>query len=139
MTITQKLKTVTPTVLLCILLPVFDVFLDLRLVILLFLGGFTCFNWWEVYRSCSRDPTSYCTDPTTNHGVCVETDDGFRCKDQKDVCGYEDLHKLYATMLLIPFLLNYIISFSVWWKLDNNKKFSFIFALLNLYAPYGDV
>ena len=38
---------------------------------------------------------------------------------------------------MVPFLLNYIMAFVTWWRLDNNKKFSFIFALLNLYAPYG--
>ena len=85
MTIVQKLKSITVPILINILLPMFDVFSDARLIILLFLGS---------------DPN-------------------------------------FALMLLVPFLLNYIVSFITWWRNDTNKKISFIFALLNLYAPYG--
>ena len=40
MTITQKLKSISVPVLFNILLPIFDVYSDLRLIILLFVGGF---------------------------------------------------------------------------------------------------
>ena len=85
MTIVQKLKSITVPILCNILLPVFDVFSDARIIIILFLGS----------------------------------------------------HPNFALMLLLPFLLNYIVSFLTWWRNDTNKKTSFIFALLNFYAPYG--
>ena len=126
MTITQKLKSISVPVLFNILLPIFDVYSDLRLIILLFVGGFSC-RWIsedkiDDYSSCRKDPTIYCFNPNTNHKVCEPVN-----------------HPVYATLLLIPFLLSYIMSFITWWRLDTNKKFSFIFAFLNLYAPYGEV
>ena len=159
MTITQKLKIVAPTALFNILLPIFDIFSDLRLIIILFCTGRTiCKN--EDYSSCDRDPTSYCTSNTANHDICEETDDGFQCNitwqddfficyndppnyctnpfTNHGVCRYES-HPLFAVMLLVPFSLNYFMSFITWLRLNNNKKFSFIFALFNLYAPFGKV
>ena len=157
MTIVQKLKSITVPILINILLPMFDVFSDARLIILLFLGGLICKqSFYDDYWTCSwrRGPTNYCTDPNTNHDVCEKTTSGFSCKNlyedcQKDptnyctnpttnhaVCGIETNPK-FGLMLLVPFLLNYIVSFITWWRNDKNKKISFIFALLNLYAPYG--
>ena len=124
MTVVQKLKSVTVPILFNILLPVFDVFSDARLIILLFIGGLICKRssaLYDDYYTCREDPTNYCTDPTTNHAVC----------------GGHVSHPKFALMLLVPFLLNYIVSFITWWRNDTNKKISFIFALLNLYAPYG--
>ena len=43
-------------------------------------------------------------------------------------------HPWFGVMLLLPFLLNYLASFITWLRLDN-KKFTFISTLLNLYAP----
>ena len=128
MTIAQKIKSITVPVLFNILLPVFDVFSDLRLIILLLLGGYSCryggykYGLYDDFRSCQNDPTRYCTSSSTNHTVC-----------------YTVNHPAYASMLLVPFIINYIFSFTTWWRLDTNKKISFIFALLNLYAPYGEV
>ena len=159
MTSIQKLKTLAvPMLLLNIILPIFDVFSDLRLIVLLFLGGFSCWDWKhsDDYISCKKNPIRYCTNITSNPAVCEETHYGFKCNDHvlhnnfnsclsdptsyctnttanHDVCEYVSL-PLYAIMLLVPFLLNYAMSFFTWWRLNNNKKFSFIFALLNVYA-----
>ena len=160
MTISQKLKSITVPVLFNILLPIFDVFSDGRIIIILFIGGFRCRSRsaFDEYLSCENDPISYCTSNNAFPGVCEETGDGFRCRDAGDdeydrclddttsyctsptafpgVCERVN-HPLFGLMLMIPFLLNYIMAFVTWWRLDNNKKCSFIFALLNLYAPYG--
>ena len=196
MTIFQKLKSMIVPVLFNILLPVFDVFSDCRIIILLVIGGFKCIDPDNEYDSCRDDPPSYCTSPipypdicektgdgfrcrnaraeymncghyparyctslTAFPGVCEKTGDGFRCTDYyhdeyhrcssdptsyctsptafPGVCGERFNHPIFGLILFIPFLLNYIVSFITWWRLDNNKKFSFIFALINLYAPYG--
>ena len=39
--------------------------------------------------------------------------------------------------MLIPFLLNYIVCFITFLRKEKNKKFTFIFALLNLYPQFG--
>ena len=43
-----------------------------------------------------------------------------------------------ATAMLIPFLLNYIVCFITFLRKDKNKKFTFIFALLNIYPQFGE-
>ena len=46
-------------------------------------------------------------------------------------------HPTMATAMLIPFLLNYIVCFITFLRKEKNKKFTFIFALLNLYPQFG--
>ena len=42
-----------------------------------------------------------------------------------------------ATALLTPFLLNYFVCFITFLRKEKNKKFTFIFALLNIYPQLG--
>ena len=43
-----------------------------------------------------------------------------------------------ATVLLMPFLLNYIVCFYTFFRLTKDRKrYLFIFPLLNLYPQYG--
>ena len=46
-------------------------------------------------------------------------------------------HPKMATAMLIPFLLNYIVCFITFLRKEKNKKFTFIFALLNIYPQFG--
>ena len=46
-------------------------------------------------------------------------------------------HPLMATAMLTPFLLNYIVCFITFLRKEMNKKFTFIFALLNIYPQFG--
>ena len=46
-------------------------------------------------------------------------------------------HPQMATAMLAPFLLNYIVCFITFLRKEKNKKFTFIFALLNLYPQFG--
>ena len=39
-----------------------------------------------------------------------------------------------ATLLLIPFLLNYLAAWCVWYQIDTRKKFAWIASLLGLYS-----
>ena len=51
---------------------------------------------------------------------------------------YSGGHPILATVLLMPFLLNYIVCFYTFFRLTTNrKKYLFIFPLLNLYPQYG--
>ena len=42
-----------------------------------------------------------------------------------------------AIVMLTPFLLNYIVCFITFLRKEKNKKFTFIFALLNIYPQFG--
>ena len=46
-------------------------------------------------------------------------------------------HPKMATAMLTPFLLNYIVCFITFLRKEKNKKFTFIFALLNIYPQFG--
>ena len=54
---------------------------------------------------------------------------------------YEMGHIKYATILLIPLLLNYIICFVKWyeWEPSKDRRKTFIFPLLYLFEIYGQL
>ena len=124
LTIFQKIKSIILPISFNIILPIWDVFSDARLIILLlFVGGHRCmdrgYSYRRQYDTCRENPNTYCT--TSNIPRLCE----------------EVTHPLFGLMMLVPFLLNYLLSIYTWNRLENNKRFTFIFPLLNLYAPYG--
>ena len=42
-----------------------------------------------------------------------------------------------ATAMMIPCLVNYLVCFYNWFRLDQNKKKTLLFPLLNCYPQYG--
>ena len=46
-------------------------------------------------------------------------------------------HPVYASLLLLPFLLNYLICWYTFYREEKYKKYTFIFPLLNLYPQFG--
>jgi len=79
--------------------------------------GLLAFNYG--YDECKNDPATYCSIEENNQAVC-----GFSS------------HNKMATAMLIPFLLNYIVCFITFLRKEKNKKFTFIFALLNIYPQF---
>ena len=57
-------------------------------------------------------------------------------ENNENVCGFSS-HPKMATAMLIPFLLNYIVCFITFLRKEKNKKFTFIFPLLNIYPQFG--
>ena len=88
-------------------------------------GGFYCyFSSSQEYWSCRQDPTKYCSNSSTNHAVC-----------------HYGHHPMYASSLLLVFLINYIISMITWarkYQNDCEIHWNFIFPLLNWYQQYGE-
>ena len=88
----KRLKTIIFPVIFNIILPTVDVITDARLIILLFVGAYTCIpagkdhpeddpdtdctnitavrDFSEDYLQCCHDPAAYCSSTTTNHDVC---------------------------------------------------------------------
>ena len=46
-------------------------------------------------------------------------------------------HPVYASLLLVPFLLNYVACWYTFYREARYKKYTFIFPLLNLYPQFG--
>ena len=72
------------------------------------------------YLECRHDPVSYCSMAGNNQTLCRFSS-----------------HPKMATLMLIPFLLNYFVCFITFFRKEKNKKFTFIFALLPLYPQFG--
>ena len=118
-------------------------------------------DYWDDYYKCRKDPVGYCSNAENNQDVCVavskyypcqwaprDSDDYKKCRDDpssycandennQTFCRFSTPHYKMATAMLIPFLLNYIVCFITFLRKEKNKKFTFIFALLNLYPQFG--
>ena len=46
-------------------------------------------------------------------------------------------HPVMATAMLLPFILNYVVCLYTFFRQERNKKYTFIFALLNFYTQFG--
>ena len=72
-------------------------------------------------EECIEDPVNFCSDP-----------------DKHKHCKFYDPHYELATLLMMPFILNYLVCFYTFFRLTTNrKKYLFIFPLLDLYPQYG--
>ena len=75
---------------------------------------------YKAYKQCEEAGyEKYCLDDSSNDNVCSGG------------------HPKMATVLLAPFILNYIFCFITFLRLGTNKKITFIFPLLNLYPQFG--
>ena len=121
MTSVMAAKTILMMTVLNIALPTLDTFTDISLVYKLYQGAYEC-KWNEYHRDeynkCRKDPMSYCDEKN------------------KNVCSFST-HQNMAVAMLIPFLLNYFFCLTTFYRKENNNKFTFIFALLNIYAQFG--
>ena len=122
----MEVKTILVLLVLNIALPTLDTFTDINLVLKLYSGAHYCEDRSDGpderddYLNCDKDPVSYCSNEENN----------------QIVCGFSS-HPKMATAMLTPFLLNYIVCFITFLRKEKNKKFTFIFALLNIYPQFG--
>ena len=58
-------------------------------------------------------------------------------KGAEDPRGIPVSHPVMATAMLLPFLLNYVVCLYTFFRQERNKKYTFIFALLNFYPQFG--
>ena len=88
-------------------LPTLDTFTDINLVTKLYIGA----EGWVaqcVNDTCERVPN-----------------------------GVHYSHPVHASLLLLPFLLNYLICWYSFYREEKYKIYTFIFPLLNLYPQFG--
>ena len=122
----MEVKTIMIILVLNIALPTLDTFTDINLVVKLYRGGLGCeYRSYgrperDDYEKCGDDPIAFCSNEENNQAVC-----------------HFSSHPKMATAMLTPILLNYIVCFITFLRKEKNKKFTFIFALLNLYPQFG--
>ena len=110
--------TILGLLLLSIALPTLDTWTDIKMVYKLYRGAPYCAD--ESHSECSKNPVAYCSMAGYNQTVCPFSS-----------------HPTMATVLLIPFLLNYVVCFITFLRKEKNRKHTFIFALLNIYPQFG--
>ena len=121
----MEMKTILILLVLNIALPTLDTVTDINLVIKLFRGAQYCDydnyrSEYDNYKKCKKDPASYCSNEENNQNICRIPS-----------------HPKMATAMLTPFLLNYFVCFITFIRKEKNKKYTFIFALLNIYPQFG--
>ena len=117
----METKTILVLLVLNIALPTLDTVTDIILVYKLYRGAHYCGNDnYEDYKKCQNDPVNYCSNEKNNQNACRFS-----------------THNKMATAMLAPFLLNYFVCFITFLRKEKNKKFFFIFALLNIYPQFG--
>ena len=116
----MEVVTILVLLVLSIALPTLDTFTDINLVVKLYRGAQGCKHSVDDFYKCYEDPASYCSNDENNHNVCVLS-----------------THYKMASAMLIPFLLNYFVCFQTFLRKGKNQKYTFIFALLNIYPQFG--
>ena len=106
-----SLATILTVLVLNILLPTIDTFTDINLVTKLYHGA-EIGNWNMTHIWGKRHLE------TLPDGVHVS-------------------HPVFASVLLVPFLLNYVTCWYAFYREARYKKYTFIFPLLNLYPQFG--
>ena len=143
-----RLQQVKETVLLTILnvaLPTVDIVTDLINITKLYIGTPThthCDEESELWpfakeRECSLNPSNYCTTDVTEFYWTYKIDwsrDKITCMENRTSEGsYNYSHPTFATFLLVPFLINYLVTWFIWWSVDKRKTTSWIAPLLSVY------
>ena len=126
----QKIKETILITILNVLLPSVDIFTDLGSVIKLNIG-------FRAHSDCdqSSELTPYFNETYldlrdfTNWNISKE-----KCIANSSAEGiYYISQPQWATALLMPFLINYVTTWIVWWSIDKRKTVSWIAPLLSVY------
>ena len=130
LTTLQKIKETILITIFNVLLPSVDIFTDLGSVIKLYIGG-------RIHPNCderselqpfSDDLFLYQSD-FSNWSIAKE-----KCIANSSAEGIiYTSHPGWATALLVPFLINYLTTWIVWWSVDKRKTVSWIAPLLSVY------
>ena len=117
----QKIKETILITILNVLLPSVDIFTDLGSVIKLYIGIRThpdCDEW-------SNELSAYGDIWTVAKENCIENSsaEGIIYTSQAG----------WATALFVPFLVNYVTTWVVWWSVDKKKTSSWVAPLLSVY------
>ena len=127
----QKVKETILITILNVLLPTVDILTDLISITKLYTGT-------ETHIDCDErsEVITYLGDFDDNSSLDIETwYEGRRmCLENSSSEGSTfNIHPIWATSLLVPFLLNYLVTWSIWWNIDKSKTKTWIAPLLSVF------
>ena len=123
----QKVKETILITLLNIALPTVDVFTDLATTSKLYSGYLS-------HEDCDEknELEPFGLFPWSNSEQWAEAKD--KCINNSSAEGiYYTAHPRWATSLLIPFLINYVTTWVIWWSVDKRKAVSWVAPLFSVY------
>ena len=90
----------------------------------------------EIYECRSLNLWSNDWKPGGDWYSCTSSPRTF-CKGARpELCVFDNYPK-FGVSLLVPFLINYLVCFLTWWRLETQKSSTFIFPILNIYPQLG--
>ena len=129
----QKVKDTLLITLLNVIWPTVDILTDLRSFTNLYIGT-------ETHTDCDekRELIPYVDNyyNRTDHlkPFVLWTEIKRKCIENSSVDGlHYHSHPIWATSLLVPFLINYLVTWFIWWNVDKRKTISWVAPLLSVY------
>ena len=126
----QKVKDTVVLTILNVALPTVDIFTDLISITKLYIGSLThsdCDEKSELkhFGLGSNAINTHFESWINARNSCIEnsTEEGL----------YNSRHPIWATSLLVPFLINYLTTWAIWWSIDKRKTITWIAPLLSVY------
>ena len=129
LTIFQKVKETILIAILNIALPTVDIFTDLATTYKLYSGYLS-------HEDCDerRELEPFGFLQGFNNNVHTWPIAKAKCISNSSSEGiYYTTHPIWATSLLLPFLINYVTTWVVWWSVDKRKAISWIAPLFSVY------
>ena len=134
----QKIKETILITILNVLLPSVDIFTDLGSVIKLYMGTKThpdCDERSEL-QPYSDDPSLETTPADFANWIIAKE----KCIANSSAEGiYYISQPGWATAFLLPFLINYLTTWIVWWSVDKRKTISWVAPLFSFYPQVRTV
>jgi len=131
----EKIKEIVLLLLLNIILPSVDVYSDIGLILKFYVKRRRSNSDCDyIYRQLEEQLNCYDNLTTLQPYSC---DQMYRRLEelQYNFC-YTTIHYNWGTLMLLPFLLNYLICWYVWATTDKRKTVTWIAALLSFYPQY---
>ena len=126
----QKVKETVLLTIINVALPTVDIFTDLISIIKFYIGTLTHTDCDE---KSELEPFGLQSHNYNNHHANW-SDAKSKCIENSSLEGlYYNRHPIWATSLLVPFLINYLTTWFIWWSVDKRKTVSWIAPLLSVY------
>ena len=124
----QKVKETLVLTILNVALPTVDIFTDLISITKLYIGSLThsdCDERSELEHFGLAMNNTFLDSWIDAKNSCIanSTEEGL----------YNSRHPIWATSLLVPFLINYLATWVIWWSIDKRKTITWIAPLLSVY------
>ena len=128
----QKVKETILITILNVAHPTADILTDLMSITKFYIGTeahYDCDEESELRSFVENYNRSDSVDPFT-----LWTEVKRKCIDASSADGlYYNRHPMWATSLLVPFLINYLVTWFIWWSVDKRKTVSWIAPLLSVF------